>query len=72
MAVALVAGSVLVLEPVARIIWALAKEEPARTLVLSPAIWTIEVVVGCTAVLAGVLRNRQRGKHSDAPIYGAP
>ena len=69
MVVALVVGSVLVMEPVARIIWALAREEPPRTLVPSPIVWTIEVVVGCTAVLAVVPRNMQRGKPPHAPIH---
>ena len=72
MAVALVVGAALLMEPIARIIWALAKDEPARTLVPIPVVWTIEVAVGCAALLAVVLRTRQQHKRSHASIRGAP
>ena len=71
-AVALVVGSVLVMEPIARIVWALANQEPARTLLPIPVIWSIEVVLGCAAIFSVVLRNRQLHKRSHAPIDGAP
>lgn len=72
MAVALVVGSVLLMEPIARIIWAVAKDEPARTLVPSPTVWAIEVAVGSAASLAVVLQNRQQRKRSDPSIHGSP
>jgi hypothetical protein len=59
--VAVVVASVLVMEPGARIVWAIANGEPARTLVPSPVVWTIEILCGCTAALAvwlGRLRHR--------------
>ena len=71
MTVALVVGSVLVMEPIARIVWALAKEEPARTLVPIPAVWSIEVVLGFAVLFAVVLRIRRRAEHADAPMHGA-
>ena len=68
----LVVGSVLLMEPIARIIWAVAKDEPARTLVPSPTVWAIEVAVGSAASLAVVLQNRQQRKRSDPSIHGSP
>jgi hypothetical protein len=60
--VAVVVASVLVMEPTARIVYAIAKGEPARTLVPSPVVWTVEIVCGCAAGLVAWLRvPRRRG-----------
>jgi Family of unknown function (DUF6518) len=72
MALALVVGAALLMEPIARIIWALAKDEPARTLVPSPAVWAIEVAVGSAALVTVLLRNRRQRQCTDASIDGAP
>jgi hypothetical protein len=72
MVVALVVGSALVMEPVARIIWALAKGEPARTLIPTPVVWSVEIMVGCAAMLVVVVRNLRRREHSAMPTRDAP
>lgn len=67
---AIVIACLLVLEPVTRILWAIAKGEPPRTLVPSPSIWVGEVLCGCLTLLAFRLRwsaNRNRTR-SDPPI----
>ena len=58
--VAVVAG-LLALEPAARVLWAIAQGDPARTLVPSPVVWTLEVFCGCAAAIAFSLR---RARHS--------
>jgi hypothetical protein len=51
-----------VIEPVARIIWAIVKGEAAQTLVPSPAVWTAEVICGCVVWMGFWLRSaRHRG-----------
>jgi hypothetical protein len=52
-----VVASLLVLEPVARVLWAIAKGEGARTLVPTPAVWAVEILCGCAVALGFRLRT---------------
>ena len=54
---ATIAASLLVFEPAARILWALAKGEPARTLVPGPVVWFAEVCCGVAIVIVSRLRG---------------
>jgi hypothetical protein len=56
-AVAVVAASLLAMEPLARVFWAVSRGESARTLLPSPSVWVIEVGCGCAIVLALCLRK---------------
>jgi hypothetical protein len=49
--VAGVAGSLLVLEPLTRIVWALSRGESPRLLLPSPVVWAVEIGCGCLIVL---------------------
>lgn len=55
-----VVTSLLVLEPAARITWAIAEGEDARTLVPDPAVWVVEVLCGSAAGLGFWLRGTFR------------
>lgn len=57
--IAVVVASALVMEPAARVVHAIAKGEPARTLVPDPVVWTIEILCGCAAGLALWRRPRR-------------
>lgn len=62
--VAVVVASALAMEPAARVLYAVARGEPAGTLVPSPVIWTGEVLSGCAAALAaGLTALRRRKTH---------
>ena len=52
-----VVASVLVLEPAARVLWAIAKGETARTLIPNPAVWAVEILCGCAVALVFRLRT---------------
>jgi len=52
-----VVASLLVLEPAARVLWAIAKGEAARTLIPSPAVWAVEILCGCAVALGFRLRT---------------
>jgi hypothetical protein len=54
-----VAASFLVLEPAARILWAIAKGEPARTLVPGPVVWLGEICCGVAIVIVSRLRGNR-------------
>jgi hypothetical protein len=49
--VAGVAGSLLVLEPLTRIVWALSRGESPRLLLPSPVVWAVEIGCGCLIAL---------------------
>ena len=51
-AIGMLTASLLVLEPVARIIWALVMGEPPRTLIPSPGVWALEVLCGGVGLFA--------------------
>jgi Family of unknown function (DUF6518) len=53
--VAAVSASLLVLEPLARMLWALNRGENVRALLPSPSVWATEVGCGCLIVLVFVL-----------------
>jgi len=55
--IAAVVALALVLEPVARIAWALGKGETFGTLVPSPAVWIVEITGGCAVGLGFWLRE---------------
>jgi hypothetical protein len=55
-----IVASLLVLEPAARMLWAIARGEPARTLVPIPIVWIVEVSCGCAAVVALRCRRAPR------------
>ncbi|HWE68041.1 MAG TPA: DUF6518 family protein [Acidimicrobiales bacterium] len=50
----------LVLEPAARVFWAIARDEPARTMVPSPVVWGTEMICGCLALVGFQLRRTWR------------
>jgi hypothetical protein len=52
-----VVACLLVLEPAARVLWAIAKGEAARTLIPSPAVWAVEIACGCAVALGFRLRT---------------
>jgi hypothetical protein len=52
-----IAAAFLVLEPAARILWAVTKGEPARTLVPGPVVWLGEVCCGVAIVIGSRLRG---------------
>jgi len=57
---AVVAG-LLVLEPVARMFWAITRGYPVGTFVPSPVVWSVEILCGCASVIGfHVLRARYR------------
>jgi hypothetical protein len=69
---AIVVACLLFLEPVTRILWAISKGEPPRTLVPSPAIWVGEVLCGCLTLLAFQLRrSASRDRTRSGPPIGA-
>lgn len=47
-----VSASLLVMEPVARLLWALSRHEHAGTLLPSPTVWAVEIACGCLLVAA--------------------
>jgi hypothetical protein len=53
-------ASLLVLEPAARVLWAIAKGEAARTLVPTPTVWAVEILCGCAVALGFRLRTAWR------------
>jgi hypothetical protein len=55
-----VVASLLVLEPAARVLWAVAKGDAARTLVPTPAVWAVEILCGCAVALGFRLRTAWR------------
>jgi hypothetical protein len=55
--VAAVVASLLVLEPAARVLWAIAQGNAARTMIPSPAVWGVEVICGCAAAVGFKLRR---------------
>jgi hypothetical protein len=53
--------SLLVLEPIARILWAVTRGEAVRTFVPNPVVWSAEIFCGCAAAVGfHVLRARYR------------
>jgi hypothetical protein len=48
----------LVLEPEARVLWAIAKGEAARTLIPSPTVWAVEILCGCAVALGFRFRTK--------------
>jgi hypothetical protein len=53
-------ASLLVLEPAARVLWAIVKGEAAHTLVPTPAVWAVEILCGCAVALGFRLRTAWR------------
>jgi MFS family permease len=51
-------ASLLVLEPAARVLWAITKGDPARTLVPNPAVWLVEILCGCVLLIVGFCYRR--------------
>jgi hypothetical protein len=62
-AIGMISASLMVLEPLSRVVWATVKGEPPRTLIPSPEVWVVEVL--CGGVAWFVLRNRlARGRYA--------
>ncbi len=55
--VAIIAGLML-LEPVARLVWAATKNHPLGTYVPDPVVWVVEIVGGCALAAFGVHLQR--------------
>jgi hypothetical protein len=55
--VAAISASLLVAEPLARIVWASCRGESPRALLPSSSVWAIEVGCGCLIVLMSYLRR---------------
>jgi hypothetical protein len=55
------AGSLLITEPVARMLWGLSRGEGPRTLLPSPAVWAVEIGCGCLIVATFLLLKVTRG-----------
>ena len=53
-----VSASLLVMEPLARLVWAFTRHEGAGTLLPSPTVWAVEIVCGCL-VVRGVLPREE-------------
>ncbi|MGO8861006.1 MAG: hypothetical protein ACLQRH_09600 [Acidimicrobiales bacterium] len=52
-----VVASLLVLEPIARVPWAVKRGETVRTFVPDPVVWSVEIFCGCAAAVGLHLRR---------------
>jgi hypothetical protein len=55
--VAIIAG-LMMLEPVARLVWAATKNNPLGTYVPDPVVWVLEIVGGCALAAFGLRFQR--------------
>jgi hypothetical protein len=54
-----IVASLLVLEPAARMLWAMAKSDPLGTFVPSPIVWSAEILSGCALAVGGFRFRRE-------------